>query len=216
MNSTVNTDTVIGDRAQSLASQIKVTKVDKNEDLLMKALVLVVIVAATLGVTANTALPNASSKSAVPGKDHPVLELFINTSKVRYKITDQFQLHVNLKNVSANDYYVFGRLAWGYSGTLMFFIYDSTGKEVEPKLIPDEPPFAPSDDNSDYVKLRPAHSLGITYFAPVRLMNLTRGRYSVVVKYQCLFPQDAVKVQPFWGKEKGILSSNVVQIEVLR
>jgi hypothetical protein len=183
----------------------------------MKAFVLLgLLVAATWSLTCDKAMPKASAKSVERVQDQPILKLSVVTSKVRYRMNDQFKLNVMLKNESDNEFYVFGRLAWGYSGTLMFFVYDSAGKEIEPKLIPDEPPFAPRDDNSDYVKLRPNHFLGTSYFAPVKLMNLLPGRYSISVKYQCPFSKSAVKVEPFWGKENGIISSNVVHIEVLR
>ena len=184
----------------------------------MKALVILgLLVASSVSLIADKDISKTSSKSVEHAMAQPpVLKLSILTSKVRYRMNDQFKLNVMVSNVSDSELYVFGRLAWGYSATLMFFVYDSAGKEIEPKLIPDEPPFAPRDDNSDYVKLRPNHFLGTSYFAPVKLMNLTPGRYSIVVKYQCPFSKDAVKVDPFWGKENGILTSNSVHIEVTR
>jgi hypothetical protein len=181
----------------------------------MKAFGLLVLLAATTVIVTNAkTLSKTDSKTVERATNSPALELSIVSSKVTYGMNDQFKLNVMVTNISDKEFYMFGRLAWGYSGTLMFFIYDSAGKEIEPKLIPDEPPLAPSDEYSDYIKLRPNHSLGTTYFAPMNLMNLRPGRYSIVVKYRCPFSKATVKVDPFWGKESGILVSNTVHMKV--
>ncbi len=99
----------------------------------------------------------------------------------------------------------------------MFYIRDGSGKEIEPLAVPDSPPNAPPDDKSAFVKLRPDHFFGTSYFAPLNLVNLTRpGRYSVFVEYKCPFSIRDVPVTPFWGSESGTIKSNVVYVEVLR
>jgi hypothetical protein len=122
-----------------------------------------------------------------------------------------------LKNSREDDVYVFGTLDWGYSASLMLYIRDASGKEIEPRLVPDSPPYAPLDDRSAFVKLRPDHFLGTTYFAPLKLVSLTRpGKYSIFVEYNSPISTAEVELKPFLGKESGPLKSNVVWIEVLR
>ena len=145
------------------------------------------------------------------------LELLLLLPKRTYKSNEQFRLQVMLRNASENDLYIWGTLGWGYSSSLMFYLRDSAGKNVEPTLIPDSPPQAPQEDKSYYVKLLPENFLGTSYFAPLRLMNLSRpGKYSIFVEYRGLFPREEVPVAPFWGKERGTIRSNVVSIEVIR
>lgn len=145
------------------------------------------------------------------------LGLSLVAHKRRYKRGDQFKVDVMLKNSREEDVYVFGTLEWGYSASLMFHIRDASGKEIEPLLVPDSPPYAPLDDRGAFVTLRPDHFLGTSYFAPLKLMNLTRpGKYSIFVEYNSPISTAEVDLKPFFGKESGPLKSNVVYFEVVR
>lgn len=180
----------------------------------MKALLIIGIVfAAIMSSAAQVKEPEMPTvEQRVTG-----LELSLVSHKRVYKRGDQFKLQAMLRNAGEKDIYLYGTLDWGYSGSLMFHIRDASGKEIEPLVVPDSPPSAPPDDKSAFVKLRPDHFLGTSYFAPFNLMNLPRrGRYSVFVEYRCPFSIRDVVVTPFWGSESGIIKSNVVYIEVLR
>jgi len=143
------------------------------------------------------------------------LELSVMSQKNIYHRGDEFRLQVMLRNPSEKDVYVFGTLDWGYSASLMFHIRDSKGKEIVPREVPDTPPVAPPVDKSAYVKLRPDHFLGTSYFAPLKVVNLTMpGKYSIFAEYRCPFPRADVPVSPFWGHEEGIVKSNVVYVEL--
>lgn len=145
------------------------------------------------------------------------LELFLESPQRKYRRKDQFKLKVMLKNSGERYVYIFGTLDWGHSSSLMFYIRDASGKEIEPLLYPDSQTYGSPADTSAFVKLGPDHFLGTTYYAPVRFMNLTRpGRYAVFVEYNSPFSTKEIKLSPFWGKEKGPLRSNVVWIEVVR
>lgn len=145
------------------------------------------------------------------------LELTLVSQKATYKRGDQFKLQVMLRNVTETDAYVFGTLEWGYSASLMFYIRNAAGKEIEPILVPDSPPSAIPDDRSAFVKLRPDHFLGTSYFAPLKLMNLTKpGRYSIVVEYNSPISKADVDITPFFGKENGPIRSNVIYFDVRR
>ena len=149
--------------------------------------------------------------------EQDTLELSIVSQKRNYKRGDQFILQAMLLNSGGDDVYVFGTLDWGYSASLMFHIRDASGKEIEPLLVPDPPPSGIPDDNSAFVKLRPDHFLGNSYFAPIKLMNLSRpGRYDIFVEYKSPISTANVGVSPFFGKENGTIRSNVIRIYVQR
>lgn len=143
------------------------------------------------------------------------LELSLISERRIYHRGDEFRLRVMLRNPSEKDVYIFGTLDWGYSASLMFHVRDSKGKEIVPREVPDTPPVAPPVDKSAYVKLRPDHFLGTSYFAPLKVVNLTKpGKYSIFAEYRCPFAHADVPVSPFWGHEDGIVKSNVVYVEV--
>ena len=143
------------------------------------------------------------------------LQLSLMSHKGIYHRGDEFRMQVMLRNSSDKDIYVFGTLDWGYSASLIFLIRDARGNEVVPDHVPDTPPIAPPVERSAYVKLRPDHFLGTSYFAPLRLMSLTKpGKYSIVAKYRCPFARADVPVSPFWAAEDGVVESNVVYVTV--
>jgi hypothetical protein len=156
-------------------------------------------------------------ENAIVEQNASRLELSIVSQKRSYKRTDQFKMQVMLRNPGEEDVYIFGTLDWGFSASLMFYIRDASGKEIEPVLVPDSPPFGIPDDRSAFVKLRPDHFLGTSYFAPLKLMSLTRpGRYAIFVEYNSPVSTADVDLKPFFGKENGTIKSNVVWIEVVR
>lgn len=178
-------------------------------------LALGLVFAAIVSFASNAARAREQNERAVVEQKASRLELSLVSQKRSYKRSDQFKLQVMLKNPGEEDVYVFGTLEWGYSASLMFYIRDASGKEIEPQLVPDSPPYAPLDDGSAFVKLRPDHFLGTSYFAPLKLMSLTRpGKYSIFVEYHCPISTAEVELKPFFGKESGTLKSNVVWIEV--
>jgi hypothetical protein len=149
------------------------------------------------------------------GDEASRLELSLISQKRIYQRGDEFRLQVMLRNPSEKDVYVFGTLDWGYSASLMFHIRNSKGKEIVPKEVPDTPPVAPPADKGAYIRLRPDHFFGTSYFAPLKVMNLTKpGKYSIIVEYRCPFARADVPVSPFWGYEEGTVRSNVVYVEV--
>lgn len=161
--------------------------------------------------------PNATSARGSFAQKPRALQLTLSSSQKIYRPNDQFKIQVMLMNAGEEPLYVYGVLGWGYSASLVFHVLDSSGREVEPTLIPDSPPHAPPDDKSEFVKLQPDNFLGTSYFAPLKMMNLTKpGNYSVFVEYWCPFSSSDVAVSPFWGKEQGKLRSNIVRVRVIK
>jgi len=144
------------------------------------------------------------------------LGLSLVAHKRRYKRNDQLKLDVMLKNSREEDVYVFGTLDWGYSASLVLHVRDASGKEIEPVVVFDAQTFTSPDDKGAFLKLRPNHSLGTTFFSPLKFLNLTRpGRYAIVVEYNSPFSISEVELKPFLGKENGPIKSNLVWIEIL-
>lgn len=183
---------------------------------MMKSLIFAIVVF-TLIASGEGRVTSASDQTtdATMWDDASRLELSLMSQKNIYFRGDEFRLQVFLRNPSENDIYVFGTLDWGYSASLMFHVRDSKGKEIVPQEVPDTPPVAPPADKSAYVRLRPDHFLGTSYFAPLKVVSLTRpGKYSIIAEYRSPFARADVPVSPFWGHEEGIVKSNVVYIDV--
>jgi hypothetical protein len=172
----------------------------------------ILMIAASGSFSVEGRLGTHSSEVSQPQR----LTLSVYSSKRVYRRRDQFRIEAMLRNTSDSDLFIFGGLGWGYLRGLMFHIKDSTGREVEPVLVPDSPPEAPPDDVSGYVKLRPDNFLGTSYFSPVHLLNLKPGRYSILVQYESPFSISEVPVRPYWGKENGVVNSNVIWFAVQR
>lgn len=83
---------------------------------------------------------------------------------------------VMLMNSGKKDVYVLGTLEWGHAASLLFHIFDASGKEIKPPAFPDDKTLIPRGDNSAFVKLRPSHFLGTDFYAPLNLLGLDRTR----------------------------------------
>lgn len=158
-------------------------------------------------------------KSLVIDQKANQLELSLVADKLTYKHDASLRLHAMLVNADyVNDIFVYGTLGWGYSASLTFTLRDASGREIHPRIIPDDltPPLS-REDTTAFVKLRPKHYLGTDLVAKLDLLNLSKpGKYSVFVEYHSPIVGTEVKLSPFWGKEKGTIKSNVVWFEVVR
>jgi hypothetical protein len=181
---------------------------------------LLVVMALVVGIVliAATFSTLATEKGSVAVSPHQAeLQLVLVAPKLKLRRTDQLNFLVTLTNSSQNDLYVLGAMEWGPSASLLFYLSDARGKEIEPLGVPDDITRVVLDDKTAFVKLRPNHFLGTHFFAPLNILNLDKpGRYALVVEYSPPLSATEVSVSPFWGKEKGPLRSNVLWIEVVR
>jgi len=161
---------------------------------------------------------SSSESSSLELKASP-LELSLVADKHSYKRADYLRLHAMLINTDyLHDIFVYGTLGWGYSASLTFTVRDASGREIQPQIFLDDltPPITP-DDTTAFVKLRPKHYLGTDLVTKLDLLNLRKpGKYSVFAEYHSPILGTEVKLNPFWGKEKGTIKSNIVWIEVVR
>lgn len=182
-------------------------------------LVLGLILAAFAGFASGQGWANELQESRPIRQKTNQLELSLVADKRIYKHDDYLRLHTLLINTDyVNDIFVYGTLGWGHSASLSFTLHDASGKEIYPRIFPDDltPPISP-DDTTAFVKLRPKHYLGTDLVAKLDLMHLSKpGKYSVFAEYHSPILSTEVKLSPFWGKEKGTIRSNVVWIEVVR
>jgi hypothetical protein len=104
----------------------------------------------------------------------------------------------------------------GYSASLVLHVRDASGKKIEPVVVFDAQTFTSPDDKGAFLKQRPNHMVGATFFSPLKFLSLTRpGRYAIFAEYTSPFSTAEVELKPFLGKENGSIKSNVVWIEVL-
>jgi hypothetical protein len=146
------------------------------------------------------------------------LELSIVTDRKKYKRHGKIEITAMLKNADyIEDISVFRKLGWGYLSSLTYTIRDASGKRIRPTILADDLTLPiPRDDATFFVKLSPNHFLGTNYLEGLDRLNLRKpGKYSILVEYHCPISTADVDLRKFWSKEDGILSSNVVYIEVL-
>ena len=182
----------------------------------MKVLLAFGLVAAVLGCWGNSVTAQSSEEGAAVRQSTNRLDLSIKPSKRVYRQSEQFRMQVLLVNSGQEIIFVFGALQWGYSASLTLHVRDSSGREVEPVGFADDQTHESPNDQGVLVKLLPNHFLGTNFFAPLPILNLKPGRYSIFVKYSSPFSKADVKVNSFWSKESGTIKSNVVSIDVHR
>jgi len=145
------------------------------------------------------------------------LEVSLVPDKQTYRPSDRIKLDVLLVNNNAvKDVFVYGTLQFGSRASFTPFRRDAKGKGAPTRFIDDAWELPPkSNEVSDFVKLLPFHFLGTTYRSSIHLLNMERpGRYTMWVEYHCPVSTSNVALTPFWGKESGVIKSNVVEIEV--
>lgn len=191
----------------------------------MKTIVMVVaFLGFTLGIIATQpfSAPGAVGKAGQAAKpmNHSGngLEVSVIPDKPTYRPNEKIKLQTMLTNSSADTIYIYGILSWGYSASLNLYVTDAAGKEVEAKIFDDSvtPPPPPNDQRA-FVRLYPQHFLGTYYYSSIDELNLDKpGRYSLFVEYHCPLSGASVELNPFWGKEKGVIRSKVAFIEVVQ
>jgi hypothetical protein len=164
----------------------------------------------------------ANHSTATPQRDKRTgeqnvsgLTLSLALDKRRYKRGDEVRLQVMLINPTSRSVYVFRTLEWGPSASLSLRLRNAAGKEIEPEFFPDAQTYESPADKSAFLKLGPDHFLGAYFPASIKFLNFTRpGKYAISAEYDSPFSAAEVELKPFFGKENGIIRSNVVWIEV--
>ncbi|HEY5883288.1 MAG TPA: hypothetical protein VIT88_01295 [Pyrinomonadaceae bacterium] len=142
------------------------------------------------------------------------LEVHLISEKLIYKRGDEITLKASVKNASDQDIFIYGNLEWGHLASLTLSLKDAKGRSIQPKFISDAITYVP-DDKSYFVRLSPFHFLGTSYIASTEELNIrTPGRYSIFIEYRSPISSSKAEVSPFYGKEKGVIQSNTVFIEV--
>lgn len=144
------------------------------------------------------------------------LQISLSGPNHQLKRNDKIKLQVQLTNISYKSLYVLSSLEWGYNASLLLHVRDAAGKEIEPTAFPDTQLFIDTNDESEFLKLRPSHFVGTNFVSDLKFLNINRpGKYSLYVEYFSKVPSSSVMVKPFWGKENGTIFSNGVRIEVV-
>ena len=178
----------------------------------MQALILVISALVSLINTPTPTCQNLVSNDT--SQQSQRLEVQLITEKHVYRRSDKLNLKVMVVNTSDQDIFVYGNLEWGYLASLTLSLRDATGRNVQPKFISDAITYPP-DDKSQFVKLLPFHFLGTYYIASIEDLNISRpGKYSIFIEYHSPISSAKAGVSPFFGKEKGVIRSNPIWIEV--
>jgi hypothetical protein len=184
----------------------------------MRLLMMVLVLGTMIAFGSQAATSNELRGSSAMRQNTKRLELSIVTDRQKYKRHGKMKISVMLTNADdIKDIFVYRTLGWGYLSSLTYTIRDSSGKRIQPTIIPDDltPPI-PRNDTTFFVKLPPQQFLGIHYLEGLDRLNLRRpGKYSIFVEYHCPISSTDVDLRDFWSKEDGTIRSNVVWIEVV-
>lgn len=144
------------------------------------------------------------------------LKISLLSSKVKYRRSEKIKLHVMLNNITSKNIYLLSSLGWGYNASLLLYVRDAAGKEIDPDGFPDDQIFVDPLDDSTFVKLPPRQFIGTNLESDLNFLNLNKpGKYSIYVEYFCKLPSSKVKQKPFWGQENGTIFSNLVWVEII-
>jgi hypothetical protein len=144
------------------------------------------------------------------------LKISLISAKIKYRRSEKIKLHVMLDNITSENIYVLGSLAWGYNASLLLHVRDAAGKEIDPAGFPDDQTFVDPLDESAFVKLPPMQFIGTNLVSDLKFLNMNKpGKYSIYVEYFSKIPSSEVKQKPFWGNENGTIFSNLVWVEII-
>jgi uncharacterized protein YcfL len=147
--------------------------------------------------------------------DQTSLRLVVTSSTVRLAQSDPLNLEVKLVNVGSEKVSIFGRLLWGYAGGLTIHVSDESGRPVEAEQHDDDMVSPSLLGNPDsYVVLLPDHFLGVDRKDSPRNLFRKPGSYSLFIEYLSPIPERYSKTPNFWGREKGVVRSAPIHIQV--
>ncbi len=143
------------------------------------------------------------------------LSVFLYTPTPKISPKDPFTLYVGLVNNGEEDISVFGQLRWGHAGGLVLTIRDQDGRLVEPERLDDDL-IVPSvlRQSTSYTVLPPDHFIGTVRRDSTSNLFRKLGTFSLVVEYRSPVPARYAKTPNFWSRERGVIRSEAIQIEV--
>ena len=180
---------------------------------------LVILSSALLSTKTNGSSPpqDPNHDGSLPNRNLGGLSLSAKIDKHTYREGESMSLEVDLSNDSGDPIYLFGILSWGPSASLESFVTDlDLREEVNPVFWSDSHPLPP-EGQGDFIKLSPRHFWGTHRRISLEDLNTQKpGKYQLKVVYHSPFLEKYGHGLPIWGRERGTISSNLVEFVVVR
>ncbi len=106
--------------------------------------------------------------------------LRLQTVTARVTPAGALELDVQIRNNGSTPQWIYGNLTYG----VWLYIYDSSGAPVQPRVIFEHMP--PPPQMSDFLQLRPAHSLTLHDRYQASELGLRPGRYTARIEFVLL------------------------------
>lgn len=134
------------------------------------------------------------------------LQLRVRGDGTRVSSKDALSLTVEIVNTSRDSVWLYGDLTYG----VWLWVYDASGKEVPPKTLFEHLP--PPPRTSDYLALRPAHSLVLHDTYLNNQLGLAAGRYTAKIEFHLLSARPDLNIPACSGK---LDTADTVSFEVV-
>jgi hypothetical protein len=149
----------------------------------------------------------------------PALSVSVRSAESSYNIKGKIRLEIQIENVGGGSVLVWRHPGWGV-GRMNVRVFDSSGKEVFTAFLADETPPPPRED--DFIALERGEFFG-THLSEVatHFVN-TPGTYDIFVEYTSPLPEEYLRKSiqlprlPIWSRERGVIVSNRVRIEITK
>lgn len=147
--------------------------------------------------------------------EEPMITVTLNSDKQEYSLGEDIHFDVRIANAGRSEVTVFGQLLWGYAGGLVLHVYDTSNKEIPAKSLDDDM-VVPStlEDCHSFAVLNRNHYLGTTRADHLADLIERPGKYFIQVQYLSPVPKEFGQGPNFWSREKGVVWSNKIQVEV--
>ncbi len=143
------------------------------------------------------------------------LSVLLSSDKKDYSLEEEIHWDARVLNSGTAPLTIFGHLRWGYGAGLTIHVSDSADRDVPTRYLDDDMILpTEADDRYSYVVLAPGHYLGAS--RPDHVSDLVQkpGTYFVYVQYKIPLPKKYGKGPNFWSREKPVVVSNRVEIDV--
>jgi hypothetical protein len=151
-------------------------------------------------------------------QNDPELGARLLVGKGSYSIHDKIQLEITRENVGHGELAVSSLWFWGVMRTDVH-VFDKLGHEVRTEFLADSVPYPPKPH--DFVILGPGEFIGKRLDENATDFVRTPGEYSFLVEYTCEISEDLARKMlqlpddvPFWGRQRGTISSNEVRVRI--
>jgi hypothetical protein len=144
------------------------------------------------------------------------LKVVLSSARQTYSMSDRATFQVALVNTSDEQIRVYRILQWGHAAGFVLHVFDENGIEVKSRFYDDYIPIPSTLNTSDsYIILGPDHLLGTLRTDELADWGVKPGSYTIEVEYQSPILRKYRDDDRFWSRDRGVLHSNRIVLQIL-